>query len=76
MYLHGNHYMPVHIIISLSLCIIRYGNYIHIRSACKQHGLWDQIRVDHGKEFYLVLFIKEMLRKDYGPREVLPYTLT
>lgn len=25
------------------------------------YGLWDQIRVDHGKEFYLMLFIQEVL---------------
>ncbi|XP_076120765.1 uncharacterized protein LOC143101347, partial [Alosa pseudoharengus] len=25
------------------------------------YGIWDQIRVDHGKEFYLTLYMQEML---------------
>ncbi|XP_072573404.1 uncharacterized protein [Paramormyrops kingsleyae] len=31
------------------------------RSAVVNYGLWDQVRVDHGKEFYLSLFIQEIL---------------
>jgi hypothetical protein len=26
-----------------------------------QYGLWDQLRVDHGKEWYLSLFVQEQL---------------
>ena len=26
-----------------------------------EYGLWDQIRVDHGKEFYLMLYVQEVL---------------
>ncbi|CAL8310910.1 unnamed protein product [Gadus morhua 'NCC'] len=31
------------------------------RSAVLQHGMWDQIRVDHGREFFLTLFMQEKL---------------
>ena len=27
------------------------------REAVTRHELWDQIRVDHGKEFYITLFV-------------------
>jgi hypothetical protein len=26
------------------------------------YGIWDQIRVDHGREFYLMLFIQDHLK--------------
>ena len=26
-----------------------------------QYGVWDQIRVDHGTEFYLTLYVQEKL---------------
>ena len=26
-----------------------------------QHGMWDQVRVDHGKEWTLLLFVQELL---------------
>lgn len=29
------------------------------RSAVLQYGMWDQIRVDHGREFYLTLFMQQ-----------------
>ena len=32
------------------------------RETLLSYGLWDQVRVDHGKEFYLVLFVQEMLK--------------
>ena len=25
-------------------------------------GLWDQVRVDHGREFYLLLYVQEQLQ--------------
>ncbi|KAI9517713.1 hypothetical protein NQZ68_000881 [Dissostichus eleginoides] len=31
------------------------------QSAVLRYGMWDQIRVDHGKEFYLTLFMQEKL---------------
>lgn len=35
--------------------------YIYCREMTLTHGLWDQIRVDHGKEFYLMLYVQEKL---------------
>ncbi|XP_020914298.2 uncharacterized protein LOC110251890 [Exaiptasia diaphana] len=32
------------------------------RAACLQYGIWDQVRVDYGREFYLVLYKQECLR--------------
>ena len=34
--------------------------WIHFRSAVMKYGMWDQVRVDHGKEFYLTLFMQEL----------------
>lgn len=31
------------------------------RAALCEYGLWDQVQVDHGREFYLSLYIHEML---------------
>ena len=45
----------------------------HIRSSTKTYGLWKQIRVDHGREFYLLLYVQEALRCRVGPRDILPY---
>ena len=39
-----------------------------------QFGLWDQIRVDHGKEFNVILYIQEQLRKaGRGDQAIAPY---
>ncbi len=46
------------------------------RSAVVNHGMWDQIRVDHGKEFYLSLFIQEMIEGYRNRRERQPYMQT
>jgi len=43
------------------------------RDAVTTHGLWDQLRVDHGREFYLMLYIQEKLRCNYGPPDIHPY---
>lgn len=32
------------------------------RQAMETYGIWDQIRVDHGREFYLMLFIQNYLK--------------
>ncbi len=37
------------------------------------YGLWKLIRVDHGREFYLLLYVQEALRCRVGPRDILPY---
>ena len=39
-------------------------------------GLWDQVRVDNGREFYLVLFMQEKLRSQRGDLTVAPYRQT
>ena len=36
------------------------------RAAVLEFGLWDQVRVDHGKEFYLTLYVNEKLRVGRG----------
>ena len=40
---------------------------LHTKAACvsssivTEYGMWDQLRVDHGKEWYLSLFVQEQL---------------
>ena len=46
------------------------------RSTILEYGLWDQIRVDNGNEFYLTLFIQEKLRENRGNLLVAPYRQT
>lgn len=47
------------------------------RRAVLEYGLWDQVRVDHGKEFYLVLYIHEYLRlAGRGDSQITPYRQT
>ena len=46
------------------------------RSAVLEYGLWDQVRVDHGREFYLTLYIHEKLRIGRGDPAVSPYVQT
>ena len=40
------------------------------REIVSRFGLWSQIRVDHGREFYLTLFT---LQSMHGPFDILPY---
>ena len=47
------------------------------RAATLEYGLWDQVRVDHGKEFYLTLYIHEQLRMaGRGATDIMPYMQT
>ncbi|XP_077060372.1 uncharacterized protein LOC143712032 [Siphateles boraxobius] len=46
------------------------------RSAVIEYGMWDQVRVDHGKEFYLTLFMQEKLAHLRNNREKQPYCQT
>ena len=39
-------------------------------------GMWDQVRVDHGKEFYLTLYVHEKLHAGRGDPNVAPYVQT
>ena len=52
--------------------------YEHVYRTCTlEYGLWDEIRVDHGKEFYLLLYMHEQLRKEgRGNPDVSPYLQT
>ena len=34
---------------------------IYFRPILSNYGLWDQVRVDHGKEWYLMLYAQEKL---------------
>ena len=43
------------------------------RAAVLNYDLWNQIHVDHGREFYLMLFIQEHLRCFLGPSNITPY---
>ena len=47
------------------------------RTCVSENGLWDQIRVDHGREFYLTLYIQEKLRSaGRGDPGIAPYVQT
>ena len=42
----------------------------------QDYGLFYELRVDHGREFYLMLFVHEKLRERRGNREVVAYRQT
>jgi len=46
------------------------------RQTIERYGLWDQVRVDHGKEFYLVLFVQNLLKDHRNKTERQPYIQT
>ncbi|XP_052390355.1 uncharacterized protein LOC128026983 [Carassius gibelio] len=46
------------------------------RSAVLEYGIWDQVRVDHGKEFFLTLFMQEKLADHRYNTERQPYRQT
>ena len=42
-----------------------------------EYGLWDQMQVDHGREFYLALYMQEKLQSaGRGDPEIAPYIQT
>lgn len=47
-----------------------------LRPAVLSYGLWDQVRVDCGREFYLMLFIQEMLAEHRHNLQRQPYLQT
>lgn len=47
-----------------------------MHAAVLEYGIWDQVPVDHGREFYLMLFIQEKLREQHGNPDVSPYLQT
>nr|XP_046256591.1 uncharacterized protein LOC124065345 isoform X1 [Scatophagus argus] len=46
------------------------------RSAVLEYGMWDQVRVDHGREFYLTLYMQEMLSNHRHNLQRQPYLQT
>ena len=52
--------------------------YDKVYSACvSEYGLWDQVRVDHGREFYLTLYMQERLTNEgRGDPEIASYVQT
>lgn len=46
------------------------------RSTILSEGLFDQIRVDHGKVFYLLLFVQELLAHLRNNQELDPHRQT
>ena len=53
----------------VTLCFVMF----LCRSTIELYGLWDQLRVDHGREFYLTLFIHEQIRRTCGSRAIVSY---
>lgn len=46
------------------------------KNAVLSHGMWDQVRVDHGREFDLSLFMQDILAEYRHNRQRLPYLQT
>ncbi|XP_060745421.1 uncharacterized protein LOC132858892 [Tachysurus vachellii] len=46
------------------------------KNAVLSHGMWDQVRVDHGREFYLTLFMQDILAEYRHNQQRLPYIQT
>lgn len=46
------------------------------RCAVVSNGMWDQVRVDHGKEFYLCLYMQEILSRHRYNLTQQPYLQT
>uniref|UniRef100_A0A1X7VF46 Uncharacterized protein n=1 Tax=Amphimedon queenslandica TaxID=400682 RepID=A0A1X7VF46_AMPQE len=46
------------------------------RSAVLTYGLWDQLRIDCGTEFYLTIYIQANLWSIYGPPNIRPFCQT
>ncbi|XP_077060356.1 uncharacterized protein LOC143712007 [Siphateles boraxobius] len=46
------------------------------RPAVTHYGMWDQLRVDHGKEFYLCIYMQERLSEFRHNQQRQPYLQT
>ncbi|KAL1277198.1 hypothetical protein QQF64_023871 [Cirrhinus molitorella] len=46
------------------------------RSAVVNYGMWDQLRVDHGREFYMCLYMQEKLSRHRHNLSRQPYLQT
>ena len=48
--------------VGMSMYDIQMNNkFVHHRPILIEYGLWDQVRVDDGKEWVLMLFVQEQL---------------
>lgn len=56
-----------------SLVLYRLKCTLSNRPAALAHGIWDQVQVDHGKEFQLTLFMQELLSPRHHYWETKPY---
>lgn len=65
------------LVLSLILfyCIILYFFVLH-RPLLIQYGLFDQLRVDHGTEFCLCIFVQELLKNSRGDTSRAPWRQT
>ena len=54
--------------------IVVYENVYH--RCVSQYGLWDEVRVDHGREFYSLLYVQEQRNEERGDPEISPYVQT
>lgn len=50
--------------------------FFYYRTAVANNGMWDQLRVDHGREFYLTLYMQEKLSQHRHNTNRLPYVQT
>lgn len=57
-------------IMSLKYLFYDFRNIVHT------YGIWDQIRVDHGREWYLMLFINESIAHLRGNTSKQPHMQT
>ena len=46
------------------------------RVAVLSYGLWDQLRIDHGREFYLTIYIHNRIREIYGRQDITAFRQT
>lgn len=46
---------------AVCMLILTVSNALPCRKMILEYGLWDQVRVDQGKEWYLMLFVQEAL---------------
>ena len=49
---------------------------VHVRPIVVENGLWDQVRVDCGREFALLLFVQQLLSSHRTNTNRLPYLQT
>ena len=54
-------------------CFLAKCVYLDFRKSMLQDGIFDQLRIDCGKEFYLSLVIQELFRELRNDHTILPY---